>query len=211
MTTADEIVDAALGIDAAQIARIDRLCEQAFPGRASTIGAQIRAHAKLLHTPSKSDEENIATFRTMTFTKGAEFTRATPTPETYVALAETEAKQKGMEWAATQRLAALRKAQAMTPEDLLSAVPISFAAPKIEAPVATNSTTTDTEAVLDAEIERRFGLQPGAAKALSALDRIRFHAELRKQSTPNAAPAAHVDLKNPVERIAAARRAAAAK
>lgn len=208
MTTADEIVDAALGIDAAQIARIDRLCEQAFPGRASTIGAQIRAHAKLLHTPSSSDEENIATFRTMTFTQGAEFTRATPTPETYVALAETEAKQKGMEWTATQRLAALRKAQAMTPEDLLSAVPIGFAAPKIEAPTTTNSTATDTEA-LDAEIERRFGLQPGAAKALSALDRIRFHAELRKQSAPNAAPAAHVDVKNPVERIAAARRAAA--
>lgn len=214
MSTAEEYVDAALGIDAAQIARIDRLCEQAFPARAPAIAAQIRALAKLLHSPRLSDEENLASFQTMTTTKGAEFTRATPTPEAYVALAEADAKKKGMEWGAAQRLAALRTAQAMTPEEMLRAVPVDFAPNTVQpSPPAAVAAPKTPEEVLDAEVEKRFGLPPGGARAMSALDRQRYHAALKKEGkqeavTPAPVDPSRTDIGTTLEKINAARRAA---
>lgn len=212
--TAEEIVDAALGIDSAQIARIDRLCEQAFPARSSHIAAQIRHAAKMGWSPNEDDAYNLAAIRALAVIKGAAFVRATPTPDQYVTHTEATAKQKGVTWDAEKRLGAYRKAQSMSPEELLEAVPATFEAPAVvtSAPIATKPTAEED---LDRLVEQRFGMLPGTARSLSALDRQRYHAALKKaeaaRTTNSVAPASATDLKDPVARMAAARRAAASK
>lgn len=171
--------------------RLTALCEKAFPNRAPSIMSRIVDEAQWLFYPSRSDNENLAAISTLTGTRGEEFTRATPSPDDYVKHAEQAAKDLGREWSAQDRIAALRRGQAMTADERCAAVPFAQSvtqkntdtAPKSTAPALADNTAPHSVEHLDKEIERRTGKDP---RSMLTSERLRYHAEIQRTSAKSA-------------------------
>jgi hypothetical protein len=212
--TAREIVDEALGIDAKEIERIGRFVDQIYPNRAPCIRDGIIDHARLLWRGGTDDATARDNVESVAKVKGAEFTRATPSAKDYVTFIEKQRADKWLGTDAETRMSALRKAQLMSADELVEAVPMEFTT----APVAAQNTTPVVGAAndLDSRIERAFGMVPGTLHSLPASKVREYRSAMQKidtEGTPkqaSAPPPAERPL-TPAERIAQFRREQAAK
>lgn len=212
--TARQIVDEALGIDDNEIARIGRLVDEIYPARAPRIRDGIIDHARLLWRRDTDDATARDNVESIARTKPAEFTRATPSPSDYVALVEKERVAKGLGSDAETRMSALRRAQAMTPDELLEAVPFSATS----APAAEKAAPLiGAESDLDTRIERAFGMVPGTLHSLPA-SKVREYRDAMKKIDAENAPKDSTTPESrlgrpltPTERMAQYRREQAAK
>lgn len=205
-----DAIDKALGVTPEVLAKIEHTVRACYPDRSEGTITKIIAHAKnlWLNGDEALSRQMIANLSTI----DPVLTRRTPSVADVVAVKEAEAARLGIKWGPERKIAEHRAASAMTDEQRLEAVPADFklAPEKVATPMAAKT----SEQVLDAELEKRFGLQPGSARSLSALDRQRYHAALRKEGAPKSvgtAPLSEREERDPVARINAARRAAAAK
>lgn len=172
--------------------RLHRLCEEAYPGRAGSIIAKLADAARWVYWPNKSDADNLQAIKDIAASNGAAFTRVTPSAQDYLAWAEKDRTSRGLSWGPTDRMAALRKAQAMTPDELLDAVPTDFKAPTAAPAPVQRAPANETER-LDAEIQARTGKDP---RQMYATERQRWHNSLKAELAPTPAPKA-ADLPPP--------------
>jgi hypothetical protein len=203
----NEAIDRVWGISPEVLSKIENTVRDLYPDRSEGTIAKIVSHAKDLWL--KNDEDLSRAMIANLSTIDPTLTRRTPTIADVVAVKEAEAKRLGIAWGPEGKLSAHRAASAMTDEQRLAAVPADFTL--LPQKAATLIAAPTSEEALDAEIERRFGMTPGTARSLSALDRQRYHDALRKEVKPEAtaAPLSEREERDPIARIAAARRAVA--